>query len=188
MVSLNPQSRKEIQRAVNFAVKAHAGQFRKCGLPYIVHPMAVMAQLRDWGITNFVTWKAAVCHDVWEEQPAITMPQLSKVLGEEAALVVDELTFRPEDNGVPAKQQKPIYLRTFYDKSVHALAVKVADRLSNVCDFLAVDPQYAKKYYGLAEDLFGAMIAREDEIKEFFQDEGVFTAMMHTRTSVTRML
>lgn len=188
MISLNPESRKEIQRAVNFAVKAHAGQFRKCGLPYIVHPMAVMAQLRDWGITNVVTWKAAVCHDVWEERPAITMPQLTKILGEEAALVVQELSFFPEDNGVPANQQKPIYLRTFYDKSIHALVVKVADRLSNVCDFLAIDPQYARKYYHKAEDLFGAMMARGEEINTFFQCDSVFLAMKHTQTSVTRML
>lgn len=150
--------------------------------------MAVLSQVHDWGITNFVTWAAAACHDVREERPAITIPHLIKVIGEDAAKVVEELTFFPEDNGVPAHQQKPAYLRTFYDKSVHALVVKVADRLSNVCDFLVLDPSYARKYYHKAEDLFGAMMARGEEINEFFQDDNIFTAMCHTRTSVTRML
>ena len=39
---------KKIQKAIDFAKKAHDGQFRKSGEPYIEHPLAVMKILKSW--------------------------------------------------------------------------------------------------------------------------------------------
>ena len=37
-----------IQKAIEVATKAHEGQFRKTGEPYIIHPLAVKKILEEW--------------------------------------------------------------------------------------------------------------------------------------------
>ena len=176
----------EMQRVVEFIVsKAHVNQIRNLsGVPAVTHPMEVVSQLACWGIKHPVTWKAGYCHDVKEDCPHITHKELVEVIGKESVSVVDELTFvfdpkLPDDH----KQQKAKYLESFRTKSLHALAVKMADRAVNSCDFLCFNPDYAKKYWRMASPLFLAFMERSDEVKEFF-GEPTFAMMMHTRTTI----
>ncbi|MGO1774610.1 MAG: HD domain-containing protein, partial [Agrococcus casei] len=55
-----------IQRAFILAERAHEGQFRKSGEPYISHPVAVAQILADLGI-GAVTIAAALLHDTVED-------------------------------------------------------------------------------------------------------------------------
>ena len=41
---------ERVARAVEIAKKAHEGQSRKTGEPYIVHPLAVKKILEEWGM------------------------------------------------------------------------------------------------------------------------------------------
>lgn len=178
---------KEIQRAVEFAVQSHAGQFRKGGLPYICHPMGVLSQLGDWEITNVVTWKAAICHDILEDC-GIEFEKLVEEIGEEAALVVKELSFFPKDHEfLSPQEQKEKYMASFGGKSVHALATKVADRICNVCEFLATDPNYAKIYWKKAKELLEIMVFRREEIAKFYESEAVFPRMRHSQTHLAQL-
>ena len=183
-----PDAQEEIQQAVDFAVQAHAGQVRKNGLPYICHPMGVLSQLGDWGIANVVTWKSAVCHDV-REDCGIEFEELVGEIGEEAALVVEELSFFPDKNHefLSPQEQKVEHVASFGDKSVHALVIKVADRVCNVCDFLAVDPNYAKIYWKKANELLQTMVFRREEIAKFYESESVFPRMRYTQTQLVQM-
>ena len=184
-----PSIQEEIQRAVDFAVRSHAGQFRKGGLPYICHPMGVLAQLSEWEITNVVTWKAAICHDILEDC-GVGLEELVEEIGEEAALVVEELSFFPDkaDEVLSPKDQKEQYMASFGDKSVHALTTKVADRFCNVCDFLAVDSSYAKIYWEKASELFLTMISRREEIALFYESEVIFPRMRYSQTQLAQMM
>lgn len=158
----------EIQPVIAFAVQAHQGQVRKgSGLPYIVHPMAVLSQLASWDIRCSKTWKAAITHDILEERPDITFEELCEIVGPEAAAIVQELTFFPKDPST-ATAEKALYMRSFKDKSVEALVIKVADRICNTRDFLDTTPGYARKYWNKADDLFDTMITRGEEIAETF--------------------
>ena len=52
----------ELEHAVDLASKAHKGQKRKSGEPYIIHPLSVAAILVDWGM-DIDTVLAGVLHD-----------------------------------------------------------------------------------------------------------------------------
>lgn len=48
----------EIENVIQFANNAHKGQYRKgSGLPYVVHPIAVLQMIADWGVCDYDLWK-----------------------------------------------------------------------------------------------------------------------------------
>ena len=55
-----------IQQAINIATKAHEGQLRKTGEPYIIHPLAVMKILEEWNMDED-TIIAGILHDTVED-------------------------------------------------------------------------------------------------------------------------
>ena len=180
---------ESIQPVIEFAVKCHQGQTRKgSGLPYIVHPMAVLSQLADWEIDCYKCWKAALCHDILEDCPEVTFDQLVAVIGLDSANIVQELTFKPNRAiQTPDHLQKKEYMKSFESKSIHALAIKVADRICNTVDFISTDPDYAPKYWKKAEDLFDIMITRGEELMREF-GRASFPRMKYTRTCLVPML
>lgn len=54
----------DLQRAIEIAVEAHKGQVQKSGLPYILHPLALMQS-----VVSTDAKIAAVLHDVVEDTP-----------------------------------------------------------------------------------------------------------------------
>ena len=56
----------ELERAYKVAEKAHTGQLRKSGEPYITHPLAVSEILAEIGL-GLETLIAALLHDTIED-------------------------------------------------------------------------------------------------------------------------
>ena len=81
---------KLVQRAYEVAEKAHNGQFRKSGDPYITHPLAVATILADLGMDT-TTLVAALLHDTVEDTP-YTLENATTDFGEEVAHLVDGVT------------------------------------------------------------------------------------------------
>ena len=81
---------ERIRKAVEFATKAHEGQKRKSGEPYIVHPKAVMETLIEWGMDED-TVIAGVLHDTVEDTE-VTLDDVKKEFGESVAFLVDGVT------------------------------------------------------------------------------------------------
>ena len=77
-----------LNEAIEFATKAHEGQFRKgTKRPYIVHPIAVA------DIVMTMTWdeeviSAAVLHDTIEDCPGVTEEILREKFGNRVASLV----------------------------------------------------------------------------------------------------
>ena len=69
---------ERVKKAVEVAKKAHEGQFRKTGEPYIVHPLAVMKILEEWGMDED-TVIAGVLHDTVEDTD-LTLNDIKKNL------------------------------------------------------------------------------------------------------------
>lgn len=183
------QFKTELQRAVNFANSVHAGQLRKdSNLPYIVHPMEVLSLLSEWGVTDLVAWKAALCHDVLEERPDIALKAVISFIGKEAALVVEELTFRFDPlNNLPHATQKELYMKSFMSKSIRAITIKMADRCRNTCNFMVSKPEYAGKYWRKGVPLFDAMFSHGERISEILGLD-VFPRMKYAKDSISRQL
>lgn len=77
-----------LDKAIAFALKAHAGQIRKTGdnIPFIAHPFAVAMSLQAMGCEEKVVI-AGLLHDVVEDTQ-ITMPELEREFGKEIAGIV----------------------------------------------------------------------------------------------------
>ena len=84
------QEPKLIEKAYQLALKAHEGQMRKSGEPYIHHPMAVATIVARQGLDE-VTIAAALLHDAVEDTK-IELSYLEEEFGSEVALIVDGLS------------------------------------------------------------------------------------------------
>ena len=79
-----------IERAYDVAERAHRGQVRKSGDPYITHPLAVATILAELGMTP-VTLAAALLHDTVEDTD-YSLDDLEEEFGSEVAKLVDGVT------------------------------------------------------------------------------------------------
>ena len=73
-----------INKAIEFATRAHAGQFRKgTRRPYIVHPIEVSTMTQDEEIIS-----AAVLHDTIEDCEGVSREILARKFSERVAGIV----------------------------------------------------------------------------------------------------
>ena len=77
-----------IQKAYDFAEKAHATQFRASGEPFFIHPIEVTWILAEIGLdtASIIT---GLLHDTVEDTEA-TLESIEKIFGSEVASLVDE--------------------------------------------------------------------------------------------------
>ena len=87
---VQPKITEREQAAIDFATQAHEGQKRKSGEPYIIHPLAVMNILREWGMDED-TVIAGVLHDTVEDT-GVTLDEIKEKFGETVAFLVDGVT------------------------------------------------------------------------------------------------
>ena len=88
--SEKPYDLEKITQAYKVAEKAHEGQLRTSGDPYITHPLAVASILLDYCMDTD-TICAALLHDTVEDTD-VTLDELRKKFGEDVALMVDGVT------------------------------------------------------------------------------------------------
>ena len=79
-----------ITRAYEFAKKAHEGQKRASGQPYITHCVAVANILSELNVPPVIII-AGLLHDTVEDTP-VTLDDLAKEFGEDVAILVDGVT------------------------------------------------------------------------------------------------
>lgn len=148
------------ERALLRAVVAHAGQRRKeSAAPYVVHPTDVMKRVAHFGIRDDELLAAAALHDVVEDTE-VTLDELRGEFGPRVAELVDRLSHDPERDG--SKQR---YLETIAAGPVDVLVVKLADRASNVDDYLMASPHYAPVYAAKATVIYRAILDRAAELE-----------------------
>jgi guanosine-3',5'-bis(diphosphate) 3'-pyrophosphohydrolase len=119
-----------IERAYAAAEKAHEGQKRKSGEPYITHPVAVAQILADLGIGS-KTIAAALLHDTVEDT-AYTLDLLQRDFGDEIAMLVDGVTKLDKlKYGDSAQAETVRKMVVAMSKDIRVLVIKLADRLHN---------------------------------------------------------
>lgn len=108
-----------IERAIQIAAIAHAGQVDKAGQPYILHPLRVMLRLE--GTDERI---AAVLHDVVEDTEVTLAALTQEGFSQEVIAAVEALTKRPGESRLDAAARAAI-------NSI-ARAVKLADNAENM--------------------------------------------------------
>jgi GTP diphosphokinase / guanosine-3',5'-bis(diphosphate) 3'-diphosphatase len=116
-----------------FAEKAHQGQMRRTGEPYITHPVAaalILAQMR----LDYQTILATLLHDVVEDT-LITKDELTLNFGEEVTALVDgvtKLTKIKFESRAEAQAENFRKMVLAMVKDIRVIIVKLADRLHNM--------------------------------------------------------
>lgn len=119
-----------LERAYATAEKAHRGQVRRSGDPYITHPVAVATILADLGMTP-PTLAAALLHDTVEDTE-YSLDTLRAEYGPEIAMLVDGVTKLDKVVYGDAAQAETVRkMVVAMSRDIRVLVIKLADRLHN---------------------------------------------------------
>ncbi|MCC5953079.1 MAG: bifunctional (p)ppGpp synthetase/guanosine-3',5'-bis(diphosphate) 3'-pyrophosphohydrolase [Acidimicrobiia bacterium] len=122
-----------IVRAYETAATAHAGQTRRSGGPYVMHPVAVAKIVADLGLDD-TTIAAALLHDAVEDT-GLTLADLERDFGPEVAAIVDGVTKLERVKFDTKEAQQAATVRKMLvamAKDLRVLLIKLADRLHNM--------------------------------------------------------
>ena len=134
---LNPE---KLNKAYDFAVKAHSNQKRASGDPYSVHPIEVANILTDLKLDS-ATITTGLLHDTIEDTYA-TYETIKDEFGNEVADLVDGVTkISVFENTASANSKAENFRKLILatSKDIRVLLVKIADRLHNMRTIKAID-------------------------------------------------
>ena len=123
----------QVLKAFELADKAHEGQLRASGEPYIMHPLAVAEILAHLQIDH-ITLMAALMHDVVEDT-SYSKEDLENMFGSEVAFLVDGVTklnqfqYETKEDRQMENYRKMILAMA---KDVRVVVIKLGDRLHNM--------------------------------------------------------
>ncbi len=133
----SPKDMELLDKAIVFAQKAHTGQKRDSGEPYIIHPVEVAKMLFEMGMDpNTVI--AGLLHDVVEDCDGVTVEMLTREFGGDIAEMVDGVTklTKTGKSGIISKEEAQAEnLRKMFlaiAKDVRVVIIKLTDRLHNM--------------------------------------------------------
>ncbi|MCR6703537.1 MAG: bifunctional (p)ppGpp synthetase/guanosine-3',5'-bis(diphosphate) 3'-pyrophosphohydrolase [Cellulomonas sp.] len=133
-----------VERAYVVAERAHRGQLRKSGDPYITHPVAVATILAELGMTPS-TLVAALLHDTVEDTE-YSLEQLRREFGPEVAMLVDGVTKLDKVTYGDAAQSETVRkMVVAMAHDIRVLVIKLADRLHNARTWKFVPAASAEK-------------------------------------------
>ena len=131
---------KLIDRAYEFAKKAHGGQKRYSGESYIMHPVEVARILLDLN-PDLPAMQAALLHDVTEDT-AVKRPEVEEAFGKEVADLVEGLEklaiVKVRTENPQEEKWKKMFLAMA--KDIRIVFIKLADRLHNMRTLQFVPP------------------------------------------------
>ncbi|MCJ7769526.1 MAG: bifunctional (p)ppGpp synthetase/guanosine-3',5'-bis(diphosphate) 3'-pyrophosphohydrolase [Dehalococcoidales bacterium] len=149
---LPPEKLALVEGAYRFALKAHKGQLRKSGEPYLEHPLQVALTLAELQL-DAGSLAAALLHDVTEDCD-IPISQIEDKFGAEVAKLVEgttklgRLTLRVPEGTVRRSSMAPRRQAENLRKMLVAMAedlrvvfIKLADRLHNMHTLGALSPE-----------------------------------------------
>lgn len=123
-----------IEKAYAIADKAHEGQLRKSGEPYIMHPLCVAIILAELQLDK-ETIVAGILHDVIEDT-IMTDQEIEREFSAEILLLVEgvtkltQLNFSQDKLELQAENLRKMFLAMA--KDIRVILIKLADRLHNL--------------------------------------------------------
>lgn len=134
-----------IMTAYELAYKAHEGQFRMSGEPYITHGIEVAKILKEMEMDS-VTIAAGFLHDVIEDT-AYTVEDIKKIAGENTAFLVEGVShvtakvFKTRGQIFSESLKKMFFAMA---KDIRVIIIKLADRLHNMRTIRFLDEEKQK--------------------------------------------
>ncbi|MDR2112729.1 MAG: bifunctional (p)ppGpp synthetase/guanosine-3',5'-bis(diphosphate) 3'-pyrophosphohydrolase [Candidatus Accumulibacter sp.] len=143
---LKPEEIELVCAAYRFGDKAHRGQKRLSGEPYITHPLAVAGALAEWRM-DAQAIVAALLHDVMEDT-AVGKAQITERFGKDVADLVDGLSkldkieFRSYQDAQAENFRKMLMAMA---RDLRVVLIKLADRRHNLQTMSAIRPEKRKR-------------------------------------------
>jgi len=164
-----------IERAYAIAERAHDGQYRASGEPYVQHCLAVAKILADFGVPA-TTIAAGLLHDTVEDG-GVSLVQIEREFGHEVAQQVDGVTKltnlprvskgdgRPDGVQESARRKdmdveslRKIFLAMGDD--VRVVIIKLADRLHNMRTLSHLEPERRRRIAQETLEIFAPLANR----------------------------
>ncbi|UCD94983.1 MAG: bifunctional (p)ppGpp synthetase/guanosine-3',5'-bis(diphosphate) 3'-pyrophosphohydrolase [Candidatus Zixiibacteriota bacterium] len=150
-----------LRRAYEFSDKAHAGQLRESGDPYIEHCLNVAFILAELHLDS-VTIAAALVHDVVEDTD-VKLEDITKEFGEEIATLVDGVTKISMVEFKSREDQQVEYFRKMLlsmARDIRVILIKLADRLNNMRTLQYLDEDKQKRIAEETRDVYAPLAHR----------------------------
>ncbi len=131
-----------IEKAYDISEKAHRGQIRFSGQPFVIHPIAVAQVLAQLGMDS-ASIIAALLHDTVEDT-LITLPELKEKFNEEIAALVDGVTKLGKVSLTTKEEQQAENVRKMLlamSQDIRVIIIKLADRIHNMRTLSFMSPQ-----------------------------------------------
>ena len=156
-----PENVEIIRKAYEFSEKAHTGQVRRSGEPYIFHPLGVAIILAELRL-DLATVACGLLHDTVEDTQA-TLEDIKKNFGETIMQLVDGVTkislmkFRNTHEKQGENIRKMIVAM---GKDVRVVLVKLADRLHNMRTLHHMPPEKQSRIAEETLDIYAPLASR----------------------------
>lgn len=161
-----------VRLAFEFAAKAHDGQFRKSGEPYIVHPLAAAHILADMRIDPIIV-AATLLHDV-PEDTEVTLEEVEKNFGSDIASMVRGITKlgKLKYRGVERYIENLRKMFVAMAEDVRVMIIKFADRIHNLQTLSSLPPPKQYRIALESLEIYAPIASRlgMDEMKGELED------------------
>jgi len=152
-------SNSDLERAYVAAEKAHSGQLRKSGEPYITHPIAVAQILTELGM-DLPTVMASLLHDTVEET-SYTIEQIKAEFGDEVTSLVDGVTKLDKLTYGPTAEAETLRkMVVAMSRDIRVLVIKLADRLHNARTWEFIASETAERKARETIDIYAPLAHR----------------------------
>lgn len=172
-----------LRKAYEFSDKAHKGQYRESGDPYVQHCLEVAFILAEQHMDS-ASIAAGLIHDVVEETD-VSIEQIRMEFGEEIAELVDGVTHISGVKFQSTEEKQVDYYRKMLlsmARDIRVIIIKLADRLHNMRTLEALAPERRSRISQETLDVYAPLAHRfgMSRIKDELED----LCLKHMQTQI----
>ncbi len=158
---LPPADCEAVESAVQFSARAHQGQFRKTGEPYVSHPISVTKLLAEMRM-DVACLQASLLHDVVEDTEYSTQ-DIIDTFGDEVGTLVEGVTKITQVDFATHEAAQAAYFRKMLmamSDDIRVILIKLADRLHNMRTLEHLPPAKQKQIARETLDIYAPIASR----------------------------